>query len=47
MPNGSDAAIIGAGPYELSLAAHLRAKGIEHRIASGPMQLPSRDSLCR
>jgi thioredoxin reductase len=27
-----DVAIIGAGPYGLSLAAHLRARGTEHRI---------------
>jgi thioredoxin reductase len=38
MPNSSDVAIIGAGPYGLSLAAHLRAKGVEHRIVGDPMQ---------
>ncbi|WP_352619759.1 MULTISPECIES: NAD(P)-binding domain-containing protein [unclassified Mesorhizobium] len=27
-----DVAVIGAGPYGLSLAAHLRARGVEHRI---------------
>ncbi len=32
-----DVAIIGAGPYGLSLAAHLRAQGIEHRIFGEPM----------
>ncbi|MBN8963495.1 MAG: NAD(P)/FAD-dependent oxidoreductase [Rhizobiales bacterium] len=32
-----DVAIIGAGPYGLSLAAHLRARGIEHRIFGDPM----------
>ena len=30
-------AIIGAGPYGLSLAAHLAARGIEHRIFGTPM----------
>jgi thioredoxin reductase len=34
----ADIAIIGAGPYGLSLAAHLRARGIEHRIFGTPMQ---------
>src|SRR3954451_13785207 len=29
--------IIGAGPYGLSLAAHLRANGIEHRIFGLPL----------
>jgi cation diffusion facilitator CzcD-associated flavoprotein CzcO len=37
-PNGLlDVAIIGAGPYGLSLAAHLRARGVEHRIFGEPM----------
>jgi cation diffusion facilitator CzcD-associated flavoprotein CzcO len=31
-------AIIGAGPYGLSLAAHLSARNIEHRIFGRPMQ---------
>jgi cation diffusion facilitator CzcD-associated flavoprotein CzcO len=31
-------AIIGAGPYGLSLAAHLGEKGIEHRIFGRPME---------
>jgi lysine/ornithine N-monooxygenase len=31
-------AIIGAGPYGLSLAAHLQARKIEHRIFGRPMQ---------
>ena len=31
-------AIIGAGPYGLSLAAHLAARNIEHRIFGHPMQ---------
>ena len=30
-------AIIGAGPYGLSLAAHLSARGIEHRIIGAPL----------
>lgn len=34
-----DVAIIGAGPYGLSVAAHLRALGIDHRIFGKPMQL--------
>ena len=33
-----DVAIIGAGPYGLSLAAHLQARGVEHRIFGSPMQ---------
>lgn len=32
-----DVAIVGAGPYGLSLAAHLGARGIEHRIFGEPM----------
>ena len=31
-------AIVGAGPYGLSIAAHLAARGIEHRIFGRPMQ---------
>jgi thioredoxin reductase len=38
MRNDSDIAIIGAGPYGLSLAAHLRARNVEHRVAGDPMQ---------
>ena len=30
-------AIIGAGPYGLSLAAHLAARGVEHRIFGDPL----------
>lgn len=38
--NGTvDVAIIGAGPYGLSLAAHLRAAGVDHRIFGEPMRL--------
>lgn len=32
-----DVAVIGAGPYGLSLAAHLRAKGVDFRIFGKPM----------
>jgi FAD-dependent urate hydroxylase len=32
MKPGTDVAIIGAGPYGLSLAAHLRARGVKYRI---------------
>jgi thioredoxin reductase len=34
----SDVAIIGAGPYGLSLAAHLSAAGVPHRIFGEPMR---------
>ena len=37
MSHISDVAIIGAGPYGLSLAAHLRASGISFRIFGKPM----------
>ncbi len=33
-----DVAIIGAGPYALSLASHLRARGIEYRVFGPPME---------
>jgi cation diffusion facilitator CzcD-associated flavoprotein CzcO len=33
-----DVAIIGAGPYGLSIAAHLQQRGVEHRIFGTPMQ---------
>jgi hypothetical protein len=33
-----DVVVIGAGPYGLSLAAHLRGKGISHRIFGKPME---------
>jgi thioredoxin reductase len=33
----TEVAIIGAGPYGLSLAATLRARGVEHRIFGTPM----------
>jgi len=38
MLNCSDIAVIGAGPYGLSIAAHLRARDIEHRIIGDPMR---------
>jgi thioredoxin reductase len=38
MLSSSDVAIIGAGPYGLSIAAHLRARDIEHRIIGDPMR---------
>src|SRR6266481_2452919 len=38
MLNISDIAIIGAGPYGLSIAAHLRARKVEHRIIGDAMQ---------
>jgi thioredoxin reductase len=34
-----DVAVIGAGPYGLSVAAHLSALGVDHRIFGKPMQL--------
>jgi cation diffusion facilitator CzcD-associated flavoprotein CzcO len=36
--SGGTIAIIGAGPYGLSLAAHLAARNINHRIFGRPMQ---------
>ena len=33
-----DVAIIGAGPYGLSLAAHLKAAGVDFRIFGSPME---------
>jgi thioredoxin reductase len=37
MSSQVDVAIIGAGPYGLSLAAHLRAVGVEHRVFGSSM----------
>src|SRR5271166_4652138 len=37
MGHDCEIAIIGAGPYGLSLAAHLRARGIDHRIFGKPL----------
>jgi cation diffusion facilitator CzcD-associated flavoprotein CzcO len=36
--NNCDVAIIGAGPYGLSIAAHLKARGVNFRIFGGPME---------
>lgn len=33
-----DVAVVGAGPYGLSIASHLAAHGIEHRVFGEPMQ---------
>jgi cation diffusion facilitator CzcD-associated flavoprotein CzcO len=38
MTNFIDLAIIGAGPYGLSIAAHLRSKKVHFRIFGSPMQ---------
>ncbi len=38
MADRVDVAIIGAGPYGLSLAAHLQAARIEHRVVGHPME---------
>jgi thioredoxin reductase len=38
MGQATDVAIIGAGPYGLSLAAHLRARGVDHRIFGESMR---------
>ena len=32
-------AVVGAGPYGLSIAAHLRARGTRHRVFGAPMSL--------
>lgn len=37
--NRTDVAIVGAGPYGLSLAAHLRARGADYRQFGIPMRL--------
>src|SRR5665213_2153046 len=36
--NNCDVAIVGAGPYGLSIAAHLKARGVDFRIFGRPMQ---------
>lgn len=36
--NEADVAIVGSGPYALSLAAHLRARGVRHRVFGPPMR---------
>ena len=38
MVNTTDVAIVGAGPYGLSIAAHLQKRGIRYRIIGRPMQ---------
>lgn len=38
MASPVDVCIVGAGPYGLSIAAHLRGKGIAHRIFGRPLQ---------
>ncbi|MDR3539295.1 MAG: NAD(P)-binding domain-containing protein [Acetobacteraceae bacterium] len=38
MPTTTDIAIIGAGPYGLSLAAHLSAAGLDAQVFGRPMQ---------
>src|SRR5579871_3030656 len=40
----TDVAVIGAGPYGLSVAAHLRFNGIRHRIFGQPL-LPWREHM--
>jgi len=35
--NGCDAVVIGAGPYGLSVAAHLKARGVATRVFGQPM----------
>lgn len=38
MRNETDVAVIGAGPYGLSLSAHLEARGLDLRVFGPPMQ---------
>jgi thioredoxin reductase len=38
MSKTTDVAVIGAGPYGLSIAAHLRERGIDHRVIGSPMR---------
>jgi len=38
MAQATDVVIIGAGPYGLALAAHLRKRGVNHRIFGDPMR---------
>src|SRR5690348_16760004 len=39
MSVGTDVAIVGAGPYGLSIAAHLSHRGVTHRVLGRPMHL--------
>src|SRR5260370_42025909 len=39
MSDETDVAIVGAGPYGLSIAAHLRAAGVDYRHFGMPMRL--------
>lgn len=39
MPVGCDVAIIGAGPYGLSCAAHLTYRGVDHAVFGSPMKM--------
>jgi len=39
MTASSEVAVVGAGPYGLSLATHLKAAGIDFRIFGNPMQV--------
>jgi hypothetical protein len=39
MTSHIDVAVVGAGPYGLSLAAHLKAVGVEHRVFGSPMDV--------
>ena len=39
MSDTVDVAVIGAGPYGLALAAHLRAAGVDYRQFGIPMRL--------
>ncbi len=38
MPTSVPVAIVGAGPYGLSIAAHLEASGVHYRIFGTPMR---------
>jgi cation diffusion facilitator CzcD-associated flavoprotein CzcO len=38
MRNFADVAVIGAGPYGLSLAAHLRRQDVDNRVFGSPME---------
>ena len=48
MSHTLEAAVIGAGPYGLSIAAHLRARGVSLRVFGQPMKTwtPMPRSLC-